>query len=77
MLLLIFFFHLIIILLPLLGSNVNDDISLDENELEEDEILLNPSVTSKRATKGGGLTFRRKGGHLTEEDIAFSVITES
>ncbi|KAM7477746.1 hypothetical protein LguiA_025959 [Lonicera macranthoides] len=49
------------------GSNANDDISLDENELEEDEIIPNPSVTSKRATRG----------HLTEEDIAFSVIAES
>ncbi|KAM7518817.1 hypothetical protein LguiB_017779 [Lonicera macranthoides] len=50
------------------GSNTNDDISIDKNELEEDEILPNPSVTSKCATKGGG---------STEEDIAFSVIAES
>ncbi|KAM7507961.1 hypothetical protein LguiA_018414 [Lonicera macranthoides] len=59
------------------GSNANDDISLDENELEEDEIIPNPSVTSKRATRGGGSTSRRKRGHLTEEDIAFSIIAES
>ena len=58
-------------MLALLGSNANDDISLDENELEEDEILLNPSVTSKHATKGGGSTSHRKRGHLTEEDIVF------
>ena len=64
-------------MLALLGSNTNDDISLDENELEEEDILPNPPVTSKRATKEGGLTSRRKRGHLTEEAIAFSVIAES
>ncbi|KAM7528700.1 hypothetical protein LguiB_032110 [Lonicera macranthoides] len=58
-------------------SNANDDISLNENELEEDEILPNPSVTSKHATRGGGSTCRHKRGHLTEEDISFSVIAES
>ncbi|KAM7503573.1 hypothetical protein LguiB_002477 [Lonicera macranthoides] len=59
------------------GSNANVDILLNENELEEDEILPNLSVTSKRATKGGGLTSRHKRGHLIEEYIAFSVITDS
>ncbi|KAM7509900.1 hypothetical protein LguiB_008775 [Lonicera macranthoides] len=59
------------------GSNANDDISPDENELEEDEILPNPSVTSKSATRGAGSTSCRKRGHLIKEDIAFSVIAES
>ena len=50
--------------LALLGSNANDDISLDENE-----ILPNPSGTSKHATKERCSTSRRKRGHLIEEAI--------
>ncbi|KAM7489487.1 hypothetical protein LguiB_026971 [Lonicera macranthoides] len=49
------------------GSNANDDISLDETELEEDEIIPNPSVTSKRATRGGGSTSRHVG--ISDNDV--------
>ncbi|KAM7519352.1 hypothetical protein LguiB_018314 [Lonicera macranthoides] len=59
----------------LVCQNPRPDVT--ENELKEDEILPNSSVTSKRATKEGGSTSRRKCGHITKEDIAFSVIVES
>lgn len=46
-----------------LGLYMNDDISLDDNDIEREKTHHNPSITSKRVPKGGGATSRCKRGH--------------